>query len=140
MHKRIFTKVIAMIVACLLFVGLVPNIVAANDYSAKLLVEKNFCAAPISVDIQPRSVSTAAVKKAIKWAIKHSDDLVKSAAKWIGQDAAKIVEAKFVEAVPILRTLLEYDDLVWQTIQDQLTHIVGREAAVWIRMALEWLL
>ncbi len=30
--------------------------------------------------------------------------------------------------------------VVWETVQDQLTHVVGRQAAIWIRMALEWML
>lgn len=92
-------------------------------------------------DIQEtRSVPTAAVKKAIKWALRHSDDLVKSAARYIGKDAARVVERKLIKATPVLKTLLKYDTLVWKTVQDQLTHVVGRQAAIWIRMALEWLL
>lgn len=34
---------------------------------------------------------------------------------------------------------ISVDDLVWQTVQDQLTHVVGRQAAIWIRYALEFL-
>lgn len=66
--------------------------------------------------------------------------VVKSAAKWIGKDAARVVEKNIWKATPVLKTLLYHDDLVWQTVQDQLTHVVGRQAAIWIRMALEWML
>ena len=93
-----------------------------------------------SPDIQPNSVATAAVKKAIRWALRHSDDIVRSAAKWIGPEAAAVVSSNFSKAEPVLRELLKWDTLVWQTIQDQLTHVVGSQAAVFFRMALEFLL
>lgn len=65
---------------------------------------------------------------------------VPTAARYIGKDAARVVERNFVKATPVLNMLLEYDTLAWQTVQNQLTHVVGRQAAIWIRMALEWML
>lgn len=90
--------------------------------------------------IEMKSVPTVAVKKSIRWAIRHSDDLIRVASQTIGSDAAKVVQKNFAKATPVLNRLLQYDTLVWQTVQDQLTHVVGRQAAIWIRMALEWLI
>lgn len=137
--NKSFKKIIACVASFALVVG-----IFAGQSTIRALSEKEFPTnLLIKTDsklIQTRSVGTATVKKAIKWAIKHSDDVIISATKWIGKDAAKIVEKNFVQAIPVLKSLLNYDDLVWQTIQDQLTHVVGRDAAAWIRMALEWLL
>ncbi len=71
--------------------------------------------------------------------MRHSDDMIKTAAKYLGDDAAKVISKKFAKAEPVLNKLLGYDDLVWQTVQDQLTQVVGRQAAIWIRYALEFL-
>jgi hydroxymethylpyrimidine/phosphomethylpyrimidine kinase len=87
-----------------------------------------------------KNAATSVVKKAIKWGLLHSDDVVKTAAKYLDDDAAKIVEKNFIKAEPVLKKLLKYDTLVWQTVQDQLTQVIGRQAAIWIRYALEFLL
>ena len=89
---------------------------------------------------EQKNATTKKKKKAIKWGLRHTDDVVKAAAKYLDDDAAKVVAKNFAKAAPVLNKLLEYDDLVWQTVQDQLTHVVGRQAAIWIRYALEFLL
>ncbi|GGI12934.1 hypothetical protein GCM10007377_03440 [Galliscardovia ingluviei] len=134
-----FKKILSVLLGFVICFSAGANSVYASEISDSMStnevnasIEKN--------QLAPRSVGTAAVKNAIKWALRHSDDLVKSAARWIGDDAAKVVEKNFAKATPVLNQLLKYDTLVWQTVQDQLTHVVGRQAAIWIRMALEWLL
>lgn len=131
------------LVSVFLVVAICFSIGTNSVYASEISNLSRIKTVNISIDkkqLKPRSVATSVVKKAIKWALRHSDDLVESAAKWIGDDAAKIVEKKFLKATPVLSKLLEYDTLVWQTIQDQLENVVGRQAAIWIRMALEWLL
>lgn len=93
-----------------------------------------------AASVETRSVATSAVKKAIRWALKHTDDFIKAAANLLGDDAADMIAGALAKATPVLEDLLAWDTLVWQTIQDQLTHVVGSQAAVWIRMALEFLL
>lgn len=66
--------------------------------------------------------------------------MVNSARKWIGNEAAEVVDNAFDKAAPVLNRLLGYEQLVWETVQDQLAPVVGREAAYWIRCALEWML
>lgn len=137
--KRKLRTITATILAFALSMGIGTNSVYAGEYfdvsqfsSVSSTSKRN--------QIQTRNVATSTVKKAIRYALRNSDKLVASAARWIGKDAAKVIERNFVKASPVLNQLLKYDDLVWQTVQDQLTHVVGRQAAIWIRMALEWLL
>ena len=137
--EKLLKKLTAISLAFVLCLGIGANSV----YASKVFETTQVDTIDVSIDkeiLETRSVPTAAVKKAIKLALRHSDDLVKSAARYIGKDAARVVERNFVKAIPVLNTLLEYDTLVWQTVQDQLTHVVGRQAAIWIRMALEWML
>lgn len=134
--RKIISKVILLVMT--FSVCLNSYTIKAEEYNNKKYTEIIYNYK--SDNIQTRSVASKTVKKAIRWAIRHSDDLVRSARKWIGKDAARIVEKNFSKAMPVLKELLKYDDLVWQTVQDQLTHVVGRQAAIWIRMALEWLL
>ena len=132
-------KITAIFLALVLCLSIGTNSVYASENFVTTNIE-DAVLATAHEPVQPRSAGTKAVKKAIKWALRHSDNLVRTAAKWIGKDAAKVIEKNLWKATPVLSKLLEYDDLVWQTVQDQLTHVVGRQAAIWIRMALEWLL
>lgn len=87
---------------------------------------------------QDRSVGKPAIKKALKWALHHERDIVKGVEKWVGKEPAKRVEKVIYDIHPVLNRLLEYDDLVWQTVQDQLSPVVGRDLAFWIAKAIEW--
>lgn len=137
--KERFKKITTMFLALVLCLGIGANSVYASEIFNTTNIET--VGLPMEQEtVEVKSVGTKAVKKAIKWALRHSDDLVKSAARWIGKDAARVIEKNLWKATPVLKKLLEYDDLVWQTVQDQLTHVVGRQAAIWIRMALEWML
>lgn len=137
--KKSVEKITAMFLAFVLCLSIGANSVYASENFNTANIE-DVILAKEHEPVQLRSAGTKAVKKAIKWALRHSDDLIRSAAKWIGKDAAKVIEKNLWKATPVLSKLLEYDDLVWQTVQDQLTHVVGKQAAIWIRMALEWLL
>ncbi len=86
-----------------------------------------------------RNIGTAAIKKALKWALHHEREIVKGAEKWIGKDAAERVGKVIYDISPTLHKLLKYEDLVWQTVQDQLTPIVGRTLAFWIAKVIEWI-
>ncbi|MCS4536038.1 hypothetical protein [Corynebacterium sp. HS2168-gen11] len=88
---------------------------------------------------QDRSVGTAAIKKALQWALHHERDIVKGVEKWVGKDPARRVEKVIYDISPTLHTLLRYEDLVWQTVQDQLSPVIGRDLAYWITKVIEWI-
>ncbi|SFE64036.1 hypothetical protein [Peptostreptococcus sp. D1] len=101
--KESLKKITATFLALVLCLGIGANLVYANETFDSTNIE----IVGLSTKQEPielRSIGTKRGKTAIKWALRHSDDLV------------------------------------WQTVQDQLTHIVGRQAAIWIRMDLEWML
>lgn len=136
--KKTSTQIMSIFLAFIITLGLGASSIYAEEPIYNLPSDNIQNMPPGNSEV--RSVPTAAVKKAIRWALRHSDDLVRSASKYIGKDAAKVVEKNFAKAAPVLNKLLQYDTLVWQTVQDQLTHVVGRQAAIWIRMALEFML
>lgn len=103
-----------------------------EDLENNTLTEEQIAEQKISV--------TSTIKKAIKFALHHTDDLVRLTSDYFDDDVAKMVAKNFAKAAPVLNKLLEYDELVWQTIQDQLSPIVGNQAAVWIRYALEFVI
>lgn len=86
-----------------------------------------------------------AVKKAVKWAIKHMDDLVDEVGKLMGKNAAKKLAKNSNKVVKTLNKLLEYEDLAFSTVQDQvrntLTPLVGYSTAsviaLGVRLVLE---
>lgn len=88
---------------------------------------------------QDRSVGTAVIKKALKWALHHERDIVKGVEKWVGKEPARRVEKVIYDISPTLRKLLRYEDLVWQTVQDQLSPVIGRDLAFWITKVIEWI-
>lgn len=87
---------------------------------------------------QDRSVGTAAIKNALKWALHHERDIVKAVEEWVGKEPAQRVEKVIYDISPTLRKLLKYEDLVWETVQDQLSPVIGRDLAYWIAKAIEW--
>lgn len=93
------------------------------------------------------SAATKAIKKALKWAIKHIDDLVEGVGHVVGKDMAKKLAKHSNKVIKTLNKLLEYEDLAWQTVQDQvkntLTPVVGYAAAstiaLGVRLVLEFI-
>ena len=87
---------------------------------------------------QDRNAGTAVIKKALKWALHHERDIVKSVEKWVGKEPARRVEKVIYDISPTLHRLLRYEDLVWKTVEDQLAPVIGRDLAYWITEAIQW--
>lgn len=86
-----------------------------------------------------RSAATAAIKAAIRYALKNRNQLIKIAEDSIGKQAAKKIRKKMDKAEPVLTNLLKYDELVWGMIEGHLANVVGRDVAFWIRLCLQWI-
>ncbi|MDO4412305.1 hypothetical protein [Cutibacterium sp.] len=115
------------------------GILTEQEYAELVLVfEKSEWGKTVRSYGQDRSVGTAAIKKAIKWALHHEDDIVKGVRKWVGKEPARRVEKVIYDISPTLNRLLSYEDLVWQTVQDQLSPVIGRDLAFWITKVIEW--
>ncbi|WP_060797639.1 hypothetical protein [Winkia neuii] len=87
---------------------------------------------------QDRSAGTAVIKKALKWALHHERDIVKGVERRVGKEPARRVEKVIYDISPTLRRLLRYEDLVWQTVQDQLSPVIGTDLAYWVTKVIEW--
>ena len=94
--------------------------------------------------VSARIGGTYAVKKAVKWAIKHIDDLVDEIGKLMGKKAAKKLAKNSNKVLKTLNKLLEYEDLAFSTVQDQvrntLTPVVGYAAASTIALGVRLVL
>lgn len=101
-----------------------------------------------SKGVETRSVGSALVKRAIRKALKNNDELIKVIRKYVGSDAARMVEKQMGKINPVLKRLLQYDSLVWNTVQDKVTSGLIRAGlsstnasriGYWVRKGLEWL-
>ena len=137
-------KVCSLLLVALLVIitPIQSNAKSVSDYSVKTVTLEELESSSTSPEyvLEQKNVQTKAVKKAIRWALKHSDDLAEAAGRYFGKDVGRSVARNFAKAAPVLNQLLKYDTLVWRTVQDQLTHVVGSKAAVWITYALQFAL
>ena len=138
-------KLISLVLTCIMLLSLsVPafaseTIVTSSNPAPITLNATNLTDAE-TPQVESRNAVTSSVKKAIRWALSHKSDLINTARKWIGDEAANAIDAAFDKAAPVLDDLLYADQLVWETVQDQLARVVGRDVAYWIRCALEWMI
>lgn len=141
-------RIISIILSIILFLGTFLNsyVVNAKSYNSnsisvimnktnnyEIQLDRNFIRYDKEENLTSKSITTYFVKKAVKWAIHHMDELANRVSKHIGKRLANKLIQNSNRVIKTFYKLLEYEDLAFVTVQDQvrntLTPVVGYSAA-----------
>lgn len=145
--------VIVSSVALLAFSSLSASAFASEPYrgvseKSHIYVAQKQNASVNESSVEPANAVTIAVKKAIRWALANKSKIIAEIRDQLGDKIANKVDDLFEGPIgKALNKLLEWEDLAYQAIEDQITaaltpslgYATAKIIGFGVRKAIEWL-